>query len=284
MAPPDGADLPIGSEGMPTPAWINPAVPSPARMYDYLLGGKDNYAADRAAAESVLQAVPHGRAIARANRRFLTRAVRCMAGQGVSQFIELGAGFPARPAVHDIARTSVPHARVLYIDNDPVVTVHNRALLAGREGIEAIHGDIREPHPIFASPELEQLIDFGQPVGLLLVAVLHLIPPEDDPESTIRTFLKYLAPGSYLAVSHLCRDGTDPEVIRAIEHAGQTASAPAVFRTTGQIRAFFDGLDLIPPGLADVTAWPGCLPAPAQRPALAVLAGLARRPAPSVPV
>lgn len=259
------------------PVGIDPRVPSPARMYDYYLGGKDNYAADRAAAEIALSAVPHGRTIARANRRFLARAVQLMAKRGVAQFVDLGTGIPTRPAVHDIARSLIPDARVLYVDNDPVVTAHNRALLAGSEGIEAVHGDIREPYKIFASPELQRLIDFGQPTGLLFVAVLHFIPPEDDPESAVRVFTKYLVPGSYLAVSHITSDGTHPDVIAAVEDAYKTASAPAVFRTVGQIRMFFDGLDLIPPGLADVTNWPGRGPATAQSPALQFLAGVGHR-------
>jgi hypothetical protein len=279
--PRDGDGLPASAQDRPTQTRIDPTVPSRARIYDYLLGGKDNYASDRAAATSMLRAVPHARAVARANRRFVERAVRHMAEAGVAQFIDLGTGFPARPAVHDIARTLIPDARVLYVDNDPVVTVHNKALLAGGEGVEAINGDIREPYAIFASPELKQLIDLDRPIGLLLAAVLHLIPPEDDPDSNIRTFIKYLMPGSYLAVSHLCRDGTDPDIIAAIENVGKKATAPAVFRTTGQIQAFLDGLDLIPPGLADITAWPGRQPAPAQRPALRVLAGVARMSEPT---
>ena len=263
----------------PVPAGIDPRVPSPARMYDYYLGGKDNYAADRVAAEIALSVVPHGRAIARANRRFLARAVEFMAKRGVAQFVDLGTGIPTRPAVHDIARSLIPDARVLYVDNDPVVTAHNRALLAKDEGIEAVHGDIREPYKIFGSPELQRLIDFGQPVGLLFVAVLHFIPPEDDPESSARTFTKYLVPGSYLAVSHITSDGTHPDVIAAVEDAYKTASAPAVFRTASQIRAFFDGLDLVPPGLADVTSWPGRSPGAARSPALGFLAGIGHRSA-----
>jgi len=275
---PSYRDVPVGDQGELASAWTSPAGPSPARIYDYLLGGKDNYAADRAAAEKVLSVVPHGRGIARANRRFLLRAVRYMAGQGIAQFIELGTGLPTRPAVHEAARSLVPDARVLYVDNDPTVTVHNHALLAGHEGIEAVLGDLREPYGIFASPELERLIDFDQPTGVLFVAVLHFIPPEDDPESTVRAFTKYLAPGSHLALSHVTSDGTDPDVIGAIDDVYKAASTPAVFRTADQIRAFFADVDLIPPGLADVTAWPRVSP-PAQRPALRVLAGVGRRPA-----
>jgi len=283
MAPLDEGDTSAGDAADLTSAWVNPAVPTPARIYSYLLGGKDYYAADQAAAEDVLRAVAHGRAIARANRRFVARAVQHMASRGIAQYIDLGTGFPASPAVHDMARTLIPDARVLYVDNDPVVTVHNRALLAGCPGIEAIQGDIREPHGIFTSAEFERLIDLGQPVGVLLAAVLHFIPPEDDPESAVRAVIKAVAPGSCVAVSHVSGDGTDPGVITALEEVYKMASAPAVFRTADQIRAFFDGLDLIPPGLADVRSWPGRRTAPAPHPALQVLAGVGRRPAPPSP-
>jgi SAM-dependent methyltransferase len=252
----------------------------PARIYSYLLGGRDYYAADQAAAQGVLSTVPHAPSIARANRRFVARAVRYMAGQGIGQFVDLGSGLPARPAVHDIARSVVPSARVLYVDNDPGVTARYRSRSALSEGIGVVHGDIREPHEVFASPQLERLIDFAQPVGLLLAAVLHFIPPEDEPEIAVRAFTRYLAPGSCLAVSHVTSDGTHPSMVAAIEDAYQTATAPVVFRAANQIRGFFDGLSLVSPGLADMTSWPGRMPAPAQSPALRVLAGVARTPAP----
>jgi hypothetical protein len=262
------------------PGRTGQAVSSPARIYSYLLGGRDYYAADLPAAENALSAVPHARSIARANRRFVARAVRYMAGHGIAQFIDLGAGLPARPAVHEVARSVVPSARVLYVDNDPSVTARYRSRSARCEGIGVIHGDIREPHGIFASPQLEELIDFGQPLGLLFAAVLHFIQPEDDPETAVRAFVKYLVPGSCLAISHVTSDGTRPGVVAAIEDAYKTASAPVVFRTTDQIRGFFDGLNLVSPGLADMMSWPGRMQDPAQSPALRVLAGVARSPAP----
>ena len=262
------------------PGRTGQAVPSPARIYSYLLGGRDYYAADLPAAGNALSAVPHAESIARANRRFVARAVRYMAGHGIAQFIDLGSGLPARPAVHDVARSVVPSARVVYVDNDPCVTARYRSRSGRCEGIGVIHGDIREPHGILASPQLEQLIDFGQPLGLLLAAVLHFIRPEDDPETAVGTFIKYLVPGSCVAVSHVTSDGTHPGVIAAIEDAYKTSSAPVVFRTADQIRGFFDGLSLVSPGLADMMSWPGRLPAPAPSPALRVLACIARSPAP----
>jgi hypothetical protein len=231
------------------------AIPSPARMYDYYLGGKDNYAVDRQAAEKALSVVPHGRQIARANRAFLIRAVTLMAERGVSQFIDLGTGFPTKPNVHQAARAINPGAKVAYIDNDPVVTIHNRALLAKDDKILALHGDIRHPHTFLGGDEIWQLIDFSQPIGVLFVAVLHFIPPEDDPEGSVATLVRNMVPGSYLALSHITSDGTAPEVIATIHDAYRTASAPAIFRTRHQIRQFFDGLQLIEPGLADLSEW-----------------------------
>jgi len=266
-------------EEHPVPSGIDPAVPSPARMYDYYLGGKDNYAADRAAAEKALSVVPHGRQIAQANRHFLAHAVVLMANHGVRQFIDLGTGIPTSPSVHELASVVQPDAHVLYVDNDPVVTVHNQALLAKSACVRAIHGDIRQPYGIFTSPVLEEFIDFDQPVGILFAAVLHFIGDEDEPEALVKTFRSYMAPGSYLALSHIASDGTDPKVVATIQDAYAHASAPAIFRTRAQIAAFFTGLELEPPGLVDVTGWfpfPGA--APAQPPAVGFLGGVGRMP------
>jgi hypothetical protein len=260
---------------------LDVTVPSPARIYDYYLGGHDNYPVDQAAAENALIAVPHGRGIARANRRFLARAVVHMARQGIGQFIDLGTGIPTWPNVHELARSVTAGARVLYVDNDPVVTAHNQALMARREGIEVVHGDIRDPYRIFTSPQLERVIDFGQPVGVLFVAVLHFIPPEDDPESIVGSFAKYMTGGSCLAVSHITSDGTSPDVVTAVQRAYKDATAPAVFRTADQISGFFDGLDMVTLGLTDVASWPDRMPATVAPPVLRVLAGVGRKPGPA---
>ena len=161
--------------------------PVPARIYDYYLGGKDNFAADRAAAEKALSVVPQGRDVAHSNRQFLVRAVRYMASRGVAQFIDLGTGFPSPPSVHQTAAANLTvRPRVVYVDNDPMVTSHNQALLADSPvaAITAIRGDIRCPGQIFAGQELWNAIDFTQPVGVLFVAVLHFIPAEDDPHGS----------------------------------------------------------------------------------------------------
>ena len=264
-------------ENTPVPPGIDPTIPSPARMYDYYLGGKDNYAADRTAAEKALSVVPHGREIAQANRHFLAHAVVLMADHGVRQFIDLGTGIPTSPAVHELARTVQPDAHVLYVGNDRTVTVHNQAILAKSAGVRAVHGDIRAPYGIFTSPALEEFIDFGQPVGVLFAAVLHFIADDDAPEALVKTFKSYMVPGSYLALSHITSDGTDPKVMTAIQDAYAHASAPVVFRTRAQIAAFFTGLELEPPGLVDVTGWfPFARTAPAQPPAVGFLGGIGR--------
>ena len=166
---------------------------------------------------------------------------------------------------------------MLYVGNDPTVTVHNQALLAKSAGVRAVHGDIRAPYGIFTSPALKEFIDFGQPVGVLFVAVLHFIADDDAPEALVKTFKSYMVPGSYLALSHITSDGTDPKVMTAIQDAYAHASAPVVFRTRAQIAAFFTGLELEPPGLVDVTGWfPFARTAPAQPPAVGFVGGIGR--------
>jgi len=264
------------SNGIALPADVNPQVPSPARIYDYYLGGKDNFGSDRVAAEKALSVVPQGREVARSNRRFLVRAVRFMASQGVTQFIDLGTGFPTPPSVHESAAAALKaRPRVVYIDNDPMVTTHNQALLDDtRAAITVIHGDIRCPGQILARDELWHTIDFGKPVGVLFVAVLHFIPAEDDPHDSVRTFCSHMAPGSFLAISHITSDGTAPPVMAAIKDAYQTASAPAVFRDRDEIEEFFADLDVVHPGIVEVSAWR----AGAARPsALRVLGGVGRK-------
>jgi hypothetical protein len=259
-------------------AGLDVQVPSPARIYDYYLGGKDNFAADRAAAEKALSVVPHGREVARSNRRFLVRAVRYMASQGVAQFIDVGTGFPTPPSVHQTAAANLAvRPRVVYIDNDPMVTSHNRALLAGSRAaaITVIDGDIRCPGQIFADQELWNAIDFTQPVGVLFVAVLHFIPAEDEPHGSVRAFCAQMAPGSFLAVSHITSDGTRAAVMATIRDAYRTASAPAVFRSRAEIEGFFTGLEVVHPGVVEVSAWHATM---SRFPALRILGGVGRKP------
>jgi hypothetical protein len=264
-----------GDEGRKVPVGIDPTIPSTARMYDYYLGGKDNYAADRQAAEKALSVVPSGRRTAHANRHFMTCAVMLMADQGIRQFIDLGTGIPTSPSVHELARSIQPDTRVLYVDNDSVVTVHNRALLVKDENVKALQADIRDPGSILDSPEMRDLIDFREPVGLLLVAVLHFVRGEEGPLDIVRAFTSRITPGSYMALSHITSDGTEPSVMATIHEAYAEASAPAIFRAEAEINAFFSGFELIQPGLVDVTRWtPHTATFTAQPPDLRFLAGL----------
>ena len=161
------------------------ARPAAARIYDYLLGGKDNYAVDRDAAERVLAVAPDQRQLARANRAFAIRAVGLLASAGIRQFVDLGTGFPTSPSVHEAARRADPSARVVYVDYDPLVHVHNTALLAQDDQVISVQADVRQPESILDHPEVARLIDFGQPVGVLCVAVLHLVPDAEDPEGIV---------------------------------------------------------------------------------------------------
>ena len=264
-APPTGRSAPGSPTENYTPETaprFDPSVPSPARMYDYYLGGKDNFPVDREAAELALSVVPFGREVARANRQFLVRAVTFMARNGIDQFIDLGTGLPTRPNVHEVARSVHPDARVLYVDNDPMVCSHARALLATNDGVAAIQGDIRAPQAILNDPITRKMIDFTQPVGVLFVAVLHFLTDDDQPWEQVAAFRWRMASGSMLAVSHITSDGTPPEVQATIQDVYAEASAPAVFRTRQQIESFFGGLDLVEPGLVEVGAWRSLRPSP----------------------
>jgi hypothetical protein len=247
-------------------------------MYDYYLGGKDNFAADRAAAEKALSVVPDGRKVAWANRRFLVRAVRYLARNGIEQFIDLGTGIPTSPNVHETARDFVPHARVAYVDNDPIVTVHNRALLelAG-DGIIAVRGDIRYPLNIITNHAVREVIDFRQPVGILFVAVLHFVRDSEDPYRAVAAFRDRVSAGSYMALSHITSDGTVPHVISTIQEAYQQASAPAVFRSRIDIERFLTGFEVVKPGIVEVSEWRPNNRKQANPPALRFLGGVGRK-------
>ncbi|MGC2299797.1 MAG: SAM-dependent methyltransferase [Acidobacteriaceae bacterium] len=275
-------DYPDPSQG--PPAGIDPAVPSPARMYNYFLGGRDNFPADRLAAERALSVVPDGRRIALANRYFLAQTTLRMADRGITQFLDLGTGIPTSPAVHEVAREISPLARVAYVDNDPVVIAHNKAQLAAIETVRVVHGDIRQPEAVLGDPAIRGLIDFSQPVGLLMAAVLHFLTDDEDPSRIVAAFGDELAPGSYLALSHISSDGTSPEAITTIRDAYANAAAPAVFRTAAQIRAFFDGFAWEPPGLIDVVDWfPYSKVFTATPPTVQVLGGLGCKNLPRLP-
>jgi O-methyltransferase involved in polyketide biosynthesis len=248
-----------------------------ARIYAHWLGGKDSFEADRAAADSVLVRFPEVAELARANRAFLARAVRHVAGQGVRQFVDFGAGLPDSPNVHEIAREHAPDARVVYVDHDPVVLSHARALLAADENIGVVAGDLRSPALALADPVLRRVMGNGEPVCVILGCVLHFLAASQA-DAAVAWFRRWMAPGSYLVISAGTSTGTDPELLRQLQAAvGETA--PVTGRTAGEIAAWFDGLALARPGVVDVWAWrPGTLVRPARSRAR-ILAGVGRKPA-----
>lgn len=233
---------------------IDPTKPSAARIYDYLIGGKDNYAVDREAAEKLLAVVPDQRLLARANRAFAVRAVRALAQEGIRQFIDLGTGIPTSPSLHEVARTVDRTARVVYVDNDPIVKAHNDALLATFEGVVSIEGDIRRPQEIIDQVRGRKLIDLSEPVGLVLAAVLHLIPDGQDPAGIVARFRSHLAPGSYLVLSQFAAH-SDPGAMARLRAIADGTPVETYFRTREQIHRFFDGFQLLSPGVVDVEQW-----------------------------
>jgi S-adenosyl methyltransferase len=226
-----------------------------ARVYDALLGGKDNYACDRAAAARLAAAVPGAPQAARDNRAFLGRAVRYLAGQGITQYIDIGSGLPAGGPVHHLAREHCPDPHVAYIDHDPIVVAHARALLADSPHITAIEADLRYPRSLLTMPEVRDAIDLSRPVGVLLVAVLHFLADSDRPHDLVQAITARLAPASYIALSHVTADHLTPDAATAAAAAYDGASAPGVTRTRDDIERFFDGLQIIPPGITDITTW-----------------------------
>ena len=244
---------PVATDDEPQSAADGPA--NVARVYDALLGGKDNYACDRAAAARLVAAVPGAPQAARDNRAFLSRAVRYLAGQGITQFLDIGSGLPAAGPVHHVAREHCPDPHVAYVDHDPVVVAHARALLAGSPHITAIPADLRYPRSLLTMREVRDVIDLSQPAGVLLVAVLHFLADADRPRDLVQAITARLAPGSYLALSHVTADHLAPGAAQAAAAAYDGASAPGVPRTREDIARFLDGLQIIPPGITDVTAW-----------------------------
>jgi hypothetical protein len=273
------------NEERPAPVGVDVTTPNVARMWDYQLGGKDNFAADRAAADAVNEAlsrldVPLGQQVARENRDFLGRAVRFLAGEaGIRQFIDIGAGLPTQGNVHEIAQQVAPDARTVYVDYDPVVLVHGRALLAGDEQVNIIQADARRPAEILEHPDLCELIDLGQPVAVLLISVLHLIVDADDPVGVVGRLMAAVPPGSYLAISHSCREQrAEAASVLSDEFTRHRATAPIVPRTRAEIERFFAGLELVEPGLVFTSEWRPDPTQPAAGPgARWLLAGVGRK-------
>ncbi len=200
---------------------------------------------------------PENRDVPRANRRFLGRAVRFAADQGVRQFLDLGTGLPSQGHVHEVVGEINPDAHVVYVDNDPVVVAHGRALLTGSDWVTVVEADIRDPDRILASPDVTRLIDFAQPVAVLFVAVLHGIPDQAGPAGIVRAVGERMSPGSYLILSHLTSEGHPADLVAQKEAIFARSNAPVSYRSRDQIIGMFDGFDLVEPGLTAVTQWRG---------------------------
>ena len=240
-------------------SWVPPGIDTTranvARIYDYLLGGTHNFLADQDVGRMIIAVEPNSRAIGQANRAFLGRAVRCLAAAGIRQFLDIGSGIPTQGNVHEVAQQAAPDARIVYADIDPVAIAHSRAILAGNRNAAVIEADLREPGKILAAEDTRRLIDFSQPVGLMLLAVLHFIGDGDDPWQLVATLRDALAPGSYLVISHGTDEGR-PEVAKAAEKVYQRGvSANIHMRPRADILRFFTGFDLLEPGLVEIPYW-----------------------------
>lgn len=242
------------------PAGIDVTRPHPARIYDYGLGGDNHFAADRAVADRVLEIIPTARTMPLENRKFLRRAVRYLAGEaGIRQFLDIGSGLPATGNVHEVARAVDPRCRVVYVDYDPLVLVHARALLAsaeddGRTGF--IQGDLRDPASILADSVTREILDLSQPVALVLCAVLHFLTDSDNPPEIVGTLLDALPAGSYLVASHATFEHTPPEQAEQSLRAYRASGIPFEPRDHDDFAgAAFRGLDLVPPGVVLVSEW-----------------------------
>jgi len=239
---------------------IDTTKPSVARVYDYMIGGKDNFAIDRIVAERSLEFVPDAQEAGRACRAFLGRAVRWIAGEaGIRQFLDIGSGLPTRNNVHQVAQSVDPQARVVYVDNDPMVLAHGRALLADDVTTTVIQADIREPHEILQHPVVREYLDFTQPVGLLLLSILHHINDDEDPGRIAEILLDALPSGSYVAINHFWDPADEHPHISARVHEAERVFNETLgtgrWRTRDEIEAYLGDLELVEPGLVPLAEW-----------------------------
>ncbi|GGL02414.1 SAM-dependent methyltransferase [Streptomyces flaveus] len=246
---------------MERPAWaprgIDISVPSVSRIYDYYLGGSHNFDIDREAARKAMEFMPGLPKIMQANRAFLRRAVRFAADEGITQFLDIGSGIPTFGNVHEVAQSASPEARVLYVDNDPVAVAHSEAVLEGNEGADVVAADLRKPQEILASSQFERLIDQNRPVALLLVAILHFVEDEDGPYEAVAQLRDALAPGSLLVVTHASYEGIPlpPERAEGAVDVYKDIRNPLIMRSRDEIARFFEGYDMVEPGLVPMPEW-----------------------------
>jgi hypothetical protein len=235
------------TEAQQVPPGVDPRRPSPARIYDYFLQGNSSFPADRAAAERITRLVPEIKDCAWSNRGFHQRAAKWIAERGVRQFIDIGSGLPTVGNTHEVVRRVAPEARVVYVDNDPMVRAFGEVLLADTETTSFIEGDLRDPDAILRDPGLRRLIDFGAPTGLLMTAVVHFVADKSDPWGLVKRYVDALSPGSYLALSHLSDDHKPPRTVEGFLAVFEQATEQLYFRSKSEVERFFDGQELVPP-------------------------------------
>jgi hypothetical protein len=253
---------------------IDTSRPHPARIYDYLLGGKNNYEVDQQAGDALAVAAPEVRIGLRANRAFLRRAVRYVVGSGVRQILDIGTGLPTSPNVHEIAQEVSPDVRVAYVDNDPIVKAHADALLSRSGATSIVLGDLRDPQAIMDHPDVRKVIDFDEPVALLLVAIVHFLTDAEKPGQVVATLRDALPAGSFLVLSHATGDFADRSDAQAVYNK---ATATLNLRSRAEVERFFDGFELIEPGLAQAPFWRPDTPPPAGSDTIGFYGGVARR-------
>ena len=232
---------------------LDTSVPPPARRYNYWLGGKDNFAADRESGDAVVKLFPSIRTAVVENRAFLRRAVTLLAGElGIRQFLDIGTGLPSADNTHEVAQRLAPDSRVVYVDNDPLVMVHARALLTAAPGAgptDYVEADVRSPEHILR--EATRVLDFDRPIALMLIALLHFIADEEDPHGIVRRLVSALPPGSYLVLSHSSSEFLTPEAVQAF----RAGAIPVYLRGHAEVARFFDGLDVLDPGIVSISDW-----------------------------
>jgi hypothetical protein len=261
------------------PAGVDVRKPHAARVYDYALGGKDNYAADRALIDKLSAIVPDTLPAAQENRAFLGRAVHFLAEAGIRQFIDIGTGLPTQGNVHEVAHEVAPDAQVVYVDYDPIVLAHSRELLSGTGNAIVIRGDARRPDDILGDPRLRKVIDFEQPVAVVLVGLLHLVADSDDPAAIVDRFRAAMRSGGYLVLCHITGDYHSPEAVAQWIEVFGGMKEPMVPRSHEQVGRYFDGMELVDPGLVRAGEWRPEAPGGAPSPMTGwLLGGVARKP------
>ncbi|MEU5183518.1 SAM-dependent methyltransferase [Streptomyces longwoodensis] len=246
---------------MERPAWaprsIDISVPSVSRIYDFFLGGSHNFEVDRQAARRALEFMPGLPKIMQANRAFTRRAVRYAAAEGITQFLDIGSGIPTYGNVHEVAQEASPGARVVYVDHDPVAVAHSQAVLEGNQHADVVAADLLKPREILASPQVQRLIDPERPVALLLVAILHFVEDEDDPYAAVAELRDACAPGSMLILTHASYEGIPlpPERAEGAVDVYKDIRNPLIMRSREDIARFFEGYDMVEPGLVPMPRW-----------------------------